>query len=203
MSWFTSGSCQLNATSSFHIEICTPNSSANLRRNKMLLSFRCPQYDAINPLKTSQSQSYFTTGDLPPISPSWRQAPWDSRPAFSFQLNTCFHSPYVTSSLIRGWVCRLQLLVALASAFSGPSPAGLMITFYTASDSRLPQPGGQGPRIYIPQEYSGPVTPPGTGFPFGRLLRLAGLRWRYPTPPPLGLLTHRKHITSPLQTPTG
>jgi hypothetical protein len=34
---------------------------------------------------------------------------------FFFQLNTCFHSPYVTSTLTRGWVCRLQLLVALVS----------------------------------------------------------------------------------------
>jgi hypothetical protein len=50
-----------------------------------------------------------------PVSSSWRQAPWDSRPAFFFQLNTCFHSPYVTSSLARGWVCRLQLLLAFAS----------------------------------------------------------------------------------------
>jgi hypothetical protein len=33
-----------------------------------------------------------------------------------FQLNTCHHSPYVTSSLTRGWVCRLQLLLALTSA---------------------------------------------------------------------------------------
>jgi hypothetical protein len=32
-----------------------------------------------------------------------------------FQLNTCSHSPYVTSSLTRGWVCRLKLLLALAS----------------------------------------------------------------------------------------
>jgi hypothetical protein len=30
--------------------------------------------------KVSQSQSYFTTGGLPPVSSSWRQAPWDSRP---------------------------------------------------------------------------------------------------------------------------
>jgi hypothetical protein len=59
----------------------------------------------------SQSQSYFTTGCLHPISSSWRQAPWDSRPAFFFQLNTCFHSPYVTFSLTRGWVCSLQLPV--------------------------------------------------------------------------------------------
>jgi hypothetical protein len=33
------------------------------------------------------------------------------------QLNTCGHSPYITSSLTRGWVCHLQLLLALASAF--------------------------------------------------------------------------------------
>jgi hypothetical protein len=34
---------------------------------------------------------------------------------FTFQLNTCGYSPYVTSSLMRGWVCRLQLLLVLAS----------------------------------------------------------------------------------------
>jgi hypothetical protein len=33
-----------------------------------------------------------------------------------FQQNPCCHSPYVTSSLIRRWVCRLQLLLILASA---------------------------------------------------------------------------------------
>jgi hypothetical protein len=36
---------------------------------------------------------------------------------FIFQVNTCGCSPYVTSSLTRGWVCRLQLLLILASAF--------------------------------------------------------------------------------------
>jgi hypothetical protein len=35
---------------------------------------------------------------------------------FIFQLNTFGYSPYVTSSLMRGWVCRLQLLLVLASA---------------------------------------------------------------------------------------
>jgi hypothetical protein len=44
----------------------------------------------------SQSQSCFTTGGLPPISLSWRQPPWDSRPVtFLFQLNTCGHSPRI------------------------------------------------------------------------------------------------------------
>jgi hypothetical protein len=44
---------------------------------------------------------------------------------------------------------------------------------------RLPQPGGQGPRIYIPQEQGGSVIPLGTGFHFHRLLRLAGLFFFY------------------------
>jgi hypothetical protein len=35
---------------------------------------------------------------------------------FIFQLNTCDYSPYVKSSVMRGWVCRLQLLLVLASA---------------------------------------------------------------------------------------
>jgi hypothetical protein len=106
---------------------------------------------------------------------------------FIFQLNACGYSPYVTSSLTRVWVCRLQLLLVLASAVVLRSESrGTHGTPFTVSDSRLPQPGGQGPRIYIPQEQSGPVMPPGTGFPFRRLLRLAGLRWRYSTPPPHG-----------------
>jgi hypothetical protein len=36
------------------------------------------------------------------------------------------------------------------------------------------------PRKSVAQLY-----PPGTGFPFHRLLRLAGLRWGYSNPPPL------------------
>jgi hypothetical protein len=50
------------------------------------------------------------------------------------------------------------------------------------SHLRLPQPGGQGPRIYIPHELSGPVITSGTGFPFRRLLRPAELQWRYSNP---------------------
>jgi hypothetical protein len=36
--------------------------------------------------------------------------------SFIFQLNTCGYRPYVTSSLTRGWVCHLQLLLVLANA---------------------------------------------------------------------------------------
>jgi hypothetical protein len=34
---------------------------------------------------------------------------------------------------------------------------------FTVSDTRLPQPGGPGPRIYIPQEQGGPVIAPDNG----------------------------------------
>jgi hypothetical protein len=54
-------------------------------------------------------------------------------------------------------------------------------------DSRLPRPGGPGPRIYIPQEKGGLVVTPGTGFPFHHLLRLAERRWRYSNPPSHGV----------------
>jgi hypothetical protein len=45
--------------------------------------------------------------------------------------------------------------------------------YLTVSDSWLHQPRAPGPRIYIPQEQGGRVIPPGSGFPFHRLLRLA------------------------------
>jgi hypothetical protein len=35
---------------------------------------------------------------------------------FILQLNICGYSPYVTSTLTRGWVCHLQLLQVLSSA---------------------------------------------------------------------------------------
>jgi hypothetical protein len=70
---------------------------------------------------------------------------------------------------MRGWVCRLQLLLALASA----------IIFM--SDSR-----GTRDHILLSQIRD---------FPFRRLLRLARLRWRYSTPPSQGSL--RKYPGSP------
>jgi hypothetical protein len=81
---------------------------------------------------------------------------------FIFQLNTCSYSPYVKFSLTRGWVCRLQLLLALTR------------TAILRSESR-----GTRDHILLSQI---------PDFPFNRLLRLAGLRWRYSTPPPHGYL---------------
>jgi hypothetical protein len=72
---------------------------------------------------------------------------------FCRQLRVCY---FVTPSLNRRRVCNLLLLLALSSAV----PLG--------SESRVwvwdsPQPGGPGPRTYIPQEQGGPDIPPGTG----------------------------------------
>jgi hypothetical protein len=55
----------------------------------------------------SQSQGYFTTGGLPLISSSCRQDPLRPTTRMFFKLNPCSHSPYVTSSLTRRWVCLL------------------------------------------------------------------------------------------------
>jgi hypothetical protein len=68
----------------------------------------------------------------------------------------------------------VQLLLGLARALtlrlkSYRTPGHILL-----SNLRLPQPGGPGPRIYIPQEQDGPAIPLGTEFPFCRLLRLAG-----------------------------
>jgi hypothetical protein len=63
----------------------------------------------------SQSQSHFTSGGLPSISSSWRQALWDSRLVIFSNWTLGGHSRYVTDSLTRGWVCHLQLLLVLVS----------------------------------------------------------------------------------------
>jgi hypothetical protein len=75
------------------------------------------------------------------------------------QLRSC----WCGFSLTRGRVCRLQLLLALASAV------------ILGSESL-------GTRDYI-------LLSQIRDFPFHRLLRLTGLRWRYSTPRPHGLLS--------------
>jgi hypothetical protein len=71
------------------------------------------------------------------------------------QLNSCGHSPYITSSLMKRWVCHLQLLLALASAY------------ILGSESC-----GTCDHILLSQIWD---------FLFCRLLWLAGFRWRYST----------------------
>jgi hypothetical protein len=97
----------------------------------------------------------------------------------------------VAPSLTRGWVCNLpvQLFLVLARAVTLGSKSRRTHDHILLSHLRLPQPGGPGPCIYVPQEQGGPVIPLGPGFPFVAS-RLAGMRWRYSNPPP-----HEEHIT--------
>jgi hypothetical protein len=104
---------------------------------------------------------------------------------FFRQLRVCY---FVAPSLTRARVCNLLLLLALASAVPlGSESRETQDHILLSPFLRLPQRRGPGPRIYIPQEQGGPDIPPGTGFPFRRLLRLAGIRWRYSIPPPHGM----------------
>jgi hypothetical protein len=132
----------------------------------------------------SQSQSYFTTGGLPPISSSWRQAPSDSRPHFFPQLNTCGQSPYITSSLTREWVCRLQLLLALARSFILRSESRRTQDHIFCLRFETPPTWSSGPCNYIPQEQGGPVITLGTGFPFRRFYDSQGYGGGNSNPPP-------------------
>jgi hypothetical protein len=101
-----------------------------------------------------ERESYFTTGSLPPISLSWRQSAWDSQPVIFFQLNTCGHSPYITSSLTRGSICCLQLLLALTSEVILRSKSH-RTPFYCLRIETLPSWRPRSPYLY----------PSGTGWP--------------------------------------
>jgi hypothetical protein len=68
-----------------------------------------------------------------------------------FQQNTCGYSPYVTSSLMKGWVCRLQLLLVLASAVILRSePRGTHDHFYCLRFETPPIWRAKSPCLYPP-----------------------------------------------------
>jgi hypothetical protein len=80
------------------------------------------------------------------------------------QFRVCY---FVAPSLMRGRVCNILYNCFWAlpeQSLLGRSPDQL--GYILLSHLRLPQLGGPGPHIYIPQEQSVPVIPPGTGFPF-------------------------------------
>jgi hypothetical protein len=132
------------------------------------------------------SQNYFTTGGLPPISSSWRQAPWDSRSEVLFSNWTLVVMVLMQHPLWREdrYVVYYGCWSSLAQLFWGLSLAGLMTKFYCLRFETPPTCS----RIFISQEQGGPVVLPGTRFHSCRLLRLAGLRLRYSTPLPFGFL---------------
>jgi hypothetical protein len=104
----------------------------------------------------------------------YNQGPW---PIFLSPWNcpyTVADLIFVAPSLTRGLLCKLLLLV-LAST--------------TPQDrTLLSQPEGSGPRIYIPWDRVAQLYPRALVSPFRRLLRLAGLRWKYSDPHTQGLL---------------
>jgi hypothetical protein len=93
----------------------------HLLAGSCLASHALFQLSTLNFKLSIQSQSYFMIGGLLPISLSWRQAPWDSRPVFFLQLNTCSHRPSAVYNCC--WSSPVQ-------PFSGPSPSRLMTAFY-------------------------------------------------------------------------
>jgi hypothetical protein len=100
---------------------------------------------------------------------SWHQVPWNRRPVFFFQRHTYGYtsSRYVTSSLTRGRVCRLQLLLVLANAVNLGSESHRNHGHMLLSQFRdSPNLECQVPYLYPPKEQDGPVIPPGTGFHF-------------------------------------
>jgi hypothetical protein len=146
-----------------------------------------------------QSKSYVTT-DGQSASLSWNKVPiWGLRPDFYYcQTNA--------GLLMWGAISdeRAGLPFTIAAGPRQRSHSQVRLPrdswpHFTVSDSRLPQLGGSGPRIYIPQEQSGLVISVGTEFPFRRLLRLAGLRWRCWNPPPHGASTKTELVRLCLQ----
>jgi hypothetical protein len=82
-------------------------------------------------------------------------------------------------SLTRGRVCRLQLLLAFASAvILGTESHGTRDYILLPQIWDYPNLEGQ-VSVFIPQKQGGPFILIDTGFTFQPLLRLAGLRWRY------------------------
>jgi hypothetical protein len=75
--------------------------------------------------------------------------------SFFFQLNTCGHSSYVTSWRKDGSVIYNCFWFSPAQSFSGPSPAGLITTFYCLRFETPPTWRARSPYLY----------PPTTGWP--------------------------------------
>jgi hypothetical protein len=115
----------------------------------------------------SESESYVTTVGQP-ASLSWNKAPfWGLRPDLYYCLTVAGLLIWgALSDRVR--VCRLLLLLVLA------------IAVIFGSVSRRTR-----GNILLSQIRD---------FPFRRLLRLAGSRWRYSTPPPHGLEGRTNHL---------
>jgi hypothetical protein len=121
------------------------------------LHWKYSDFEMNSQLNQSQKWELYITTDGQSASLSWSKVPiWGLRSNLYYcQLRVCL---YGAPSLTRGRVCRLLLLLVLANA----------VIF--GSEFR-----GSRDHILLSQIRD---------FPFRRLLRLAGLRCRYSTPPP-------------------
>jgi hypothetical protein len=102
----------------------------------------------------------------PPVCPGVRR-PSGTRDQFFFLLEIFFRHLrvcyFVAPSLTRGRVCNLlvQLLLGLARAVTLRSKSRRTHGQILLPHLKLPQPGGPGPRIYIPQGTGWPSYTPG------------------------------------------
>jgi hypothetical protein len=118
-------------------------------------------------LLLSKSKSKLCYDWLSVDQSAWCQAPiWVLRPDL-------YYCQTVTSLLMWGALSdeRMGLPFTIAAGPRQRSHFWVRVSrdswpYFTVSDSRLPQPGGPGPRTYNHQEQGGPVIPAGTGFPF-------------------------------------
>jgi hypothetical protein len=93
---------------------------------------------------------------------------------FFRQLRLCY---FIAPSLTRGQVYNLLYNSGpCQSSHSWVEVPQNSQPYFTVSSETPPTWMARFQYLYIPQEQDGPVIPPGTGFPFCRLLRLAGLR---------------------------
>jgi hypothetical protein len=114
-------------------------------------------------ISESQSQSYVTT-DGQSASLSWCQA-------FIWGLRQDFHCCQTVAGLLIWGVLSdegtgLPFTIAAGSRQRSHNWARVprdSWPYFTLSDLRITQPGGPGPRIYIPQEQGGPVIPQALG----------------------------------------
>jgi hypothetical protein len=80
--------------------------------------------------------------------------------SLKFSLDSCGFCYFIAPWQTRGRVCNLLLLPVLASAVPlGSESSGTQYHILLSQFLRLHQPGGPGPRIYIPQEQGGPDIP--------------------------------------------
>jgi hypothetical protein len=132
-----------------------------------------------------------------PVSLGVRR-PSGTRDQFFFTLEISFRQLrlgyFVAPSLTRGRVCNLLYNYFWAlpeQSLLGGSPAELTAMFYCLIwDS--PNLEGQVPVFISPRTRVAQWCPRALGYLFCRLLRLAGLRWRYSNPVPHGYGTSQK-----------